>query len=323
MIRNYKKISFVVLMTLSLSGCEDFKKFITPTIHEPPFEARNSVVFKNLEESYNKKDFEQAFYYASLIAEQKEFSDYKLNDNLIESIYLKLGYMKLKGAGTQQNVPEAIVYFNKATEYNNSPGAHFSLGKMYIDAKEVSLDVSKGLKHLNASADNGNVYAMSELANIYKEGKIVPKDMVKSIGFANKAAKLKDIKGMLFLVETYLLEDGYIDYQSAKTISEDITKIPKTEYNQQDLGTNLIYLGGIYEYGLGTKKDIKKALEYYQDASFLKNPQALYILGKVYEEGKHRKKDLNNAKELYQMGAELGSPEAKKAYERLNKSVAK
>lgn len=317
MIRNYKKISFVVLMTLSLTGCEDFRKLLTTDIYEPEFETRNQVVFKQLEESYNKQDFEQAFYYADLLAQQPEFEGYKLDDNLIESIYLKLAYMTSKGLGTEKNILKATAYYKKAMAYNNGNKAKLALGKMYLEGNKI--EHAEGLELIKKSADSGYVNAISELAMMYQRGKFVPKDIVKSISYANKAAKTNDVKAMLMLVEVYLFEEGYIDYKLAKTISERISSVPKTAYNHNELGTNLIYLGGIYEYGLGVKKDVNKAVELYEKAVDLQNPQAMYIVGKMYEKGEYKEKNITKARDYYQNAAKLGSPEAKKAYDRLNK----
>jgi len=65
-----------------------------------------------------------------------------------------------------------------------------------------------------------------------------------------------------------------------------------------------------YEYGKGVKKDLKKSIELYIQASKKNNTCAMYILGLCYEHGKGVDEDEDKAMEWYRKAASKGHPEA-------------
>ena len=58
-------------------------------------------------------------------------------------------------------------------------------------------------------------------------------------------------------------------------------------------------LGNLYYDGLGLKKDIEKALDWYNKAADNNCSDALYKLGEIYEQGKNVKKNIKMALKYY------------------------
>ena len=70
------------------------------------------------------------------------------------------------------------------------------------------------------------------------------------------------------------------------------------------------YLGKSYYYGLGVKKDLKKAYYHTHQSSINKNPSGINLLGVMYQYGEGVEKDEVRAFSLYTEAANLGSPKA-------------
>ena len=70
------------------------------------------------------------------------------------------------------------------------------------------------------------------------------------------------------------------------------------------------YLGKMYDFGEGTKKDLKKAIYWYRQGASQGNPKAMYNLAYLYAYGEGVEKDLKKAVELYSQAAKKGLPMA-------------
>lgn len=78
----------------------------------------------------------------------------------------------------------------------------------------------------------------------------------------------------------------------------------------QQYGYSLHYLGHMYHYGLGVKKDFKKAKELYEKAIDKGNHHAICDMGLMYEKGYGVKQDYIKAKELYEIAGALNNSSA-------------
>ena len=61
-----------------------------------------------------------------------------------------------------------------------------------------------------------------------------------------------------------------------------------------------------YYHGEGVKKDLNKAIQYYQQAVDLKHPPSIYNLALCYQKGEGVKMDLRKANQLFKEAKELG-----------------
>lgn len=122
-------------------------------------------------------------------------------------------------------------------------------------------DIENILKILHNEAKNGNVLAMNDLGKIYSKGIKVEKNKE----FANEYYKAA-FKGFAYLAQTSDDRKQYYNYR----------------------------LGKMYESGIGTSKDYKKAILCYKAAS--DNKYAQYSLASLYL--KHKGIDVNSDNEL-------------------------
>ena len=70
-------------------------------------------------------------------------------------------------------------------------------------------------------------------------------------------------------------------------------------------------LGLFYEYGIGTEKNMSKAIKYYEQSASLENSVAIYNLGLCYEYGTGVEKNIQKAIEHYEKAAALGHSDSK------------
>ena len=91
--------------------------------------------------------------------------------------------------------------------------AQFELGKHYINAIILPLDISKGFQYITLSAKNGNTDAMVYLAIAYREGSTVKKNNEQSIYWFKALLEINpnETRVMVELAKTYWSENKLID----------------------------------------------------------------------------------------------------------------
>ncbi len=80
----------------------------------------------------------------------------------------------------------------------------------------------------------------------------------------------------------------------------------------------MYYLGMLYYFGNGTKKNEELAFSLFSKAAIELYPQAIYMVGKCYEEGKGTDTDLKQAYEYYVASSHQGSQEGMQMQARFN-----
>ncbi len=76
-------------------------------------------------------------------------------------------------------------------------------------------------------------------------------------------------------------------------------------------------LGNCYYSGKGVKKNLKKAVYWWEKAANGGYVMSQYYLASCYENGEGVERDISKAKYWYKKAAEKGDSEAKKALEKL------
>jgi Sel1 repeat len=71
-----------------------------------------------------------------------------------------------------------------------------------------------------------------------------------------------------------------------------------------------VYLGSVYEQGLGTAQDMAQAVKWYRAAADQRHNGALYNLGRMYRDGKGVSRDAAEALRLFREAAGRGQPDA-------------
>lgn len=247
---------------------------------------------------YFKRNFDKAFYWIKLAAEQ----DYPL------AIYM-LGVLYYKGAGVEQDYEMAFKYKldaaikgeyaameSVAFQYRHGIGCERDISealkwyKTYTDKKDNAVilnamgetyewvnDVENATKAYERAADK-SARACFNLAKLYHRRLIGTGEYMRhAIGYYEKAAD----KG---LTEAFA-ELGKLYFQGAMDGEEDKNHIKAKEYltkaTDAGIAESQYILGYMYEHGLGVKNDINTAISYYKKAALQDHPEAQYALGQI------------------------------------------
>ncbi|MFA6302068.1 MAG: SEL1-like repeat protein [Legionella sp.] len=116
----------------------------------------------------------------------------------------------LYGIGVKQNYDIATKFYIDAAKNGNAI-AQFTLAENFIDSRHSS-NAKLGLIWLTKSAASGNPKALTRLAAVYGEGKLVPKDVSKAKELLNKALEQNFVPAMIAMGDLTLSEG---DYQQA------------------------------------------------------------------------------------------------------------
>ena len=140
-----------------------------------------------------KHDYQKAFEYATIAANDDEVSGYqvlgalylygwgveknleKAVENYMQAAALgdeismnQIGYIYLGQEGGEPNPEQAYYWFNEASKKGDAAGM-YNLGSCYRDGFGVEEDAEQAAEWFKKSADLGNVSAMKDLAEYYQE----------------------------------------------------------------------------------------------------------------------------------------------------------
>lgn len=147
-----------------------------------------------------------------------------------------------------KDIETALEYLKKAEEQNN-PYLKYNLGRLYLENNDIH-DIDKAVTFLSQSAKDNNPFAAYTLGNLYSKGEFVQPDAELSDRWYTQA------------------------YKEFTAIEQD---------NNTETSDSVLYNLGIMNYnGLGTEKDIDKALSYLLKAAHNDHEFAQYQLGKIY-----------------------------------------
>lgn len=123
---------------------------------------------------------------------------------------LKLGYVLDKGLGGQVPQPgEAIKYYLAAQKL---PQAQYNLALMQLAGRGSPVDTNAAVRNLQAAAGisdgNGLTLAMVELARLFGEGKVVPRNEAAAATWWEKAANKKDVLARYKIGRIYAEGEG-------------------------------------------------------------------------------------------------------------------
>lgn len=232
---------------------------------------------------------------------------------------------------------------------------HQTIEKKYnvaLDKIEHGKNIKKcleGIKELEKIAEEGFLNAQLKLGDLYYEGRIITRDVIRSLYWYEKAAKQGDAIAQYNVAIIYRY-GNYIEKDQEKSF-----KLFKMSAEQGMIKAQN-ELGMCYEKGIGVERDIKKAMECYEKASeqgdayaqynaamlyreqrdkdFIKSHGTMYepnlvkaynlfkksakqgfakaqnMLGSCYEHGLGTEKSINLALEWFLMGAEQGEVHA-------------
>lgn len=244
-----------------------------------------------------KKDLKKAFLYCEKAAQWGS----------AEAMYRLAGYYQ-NGIGTERSLEKSIQWYKKSFEEGSAYSA-VTLGRIYHRLE----DYENAYHYTLMSAEAGNPYALSYLAEYYQKGLVVAKDETEARRIFNEAlGRIRELEESDDIVAPEWLGKLYFYGNEAFEIEPDYTEavtwLKKASRGGNDNAMNL--LGICYKNGLGVEQDDKGAIHCYEHASRLNNVIAMVNLAREYIQGKVDFKNAEDGIELLQKALEMGSPSA-------------
>ncbi len=210
--------------------------------------------------------------------------------------------------------PEAIKLWSEAaalgsmTALNEMAAYYEKLAQAEKDHVKRQKFHTLALTAVTVLVQKEDMRGLMRMANYYKHGIGVQANNDMYREYLLRAADAGDPHALLekarMLVKGVGLEQ---DYKSALSI------LLQLEHKQTDEPLKELYflLGYMYDEGLGTEKDQKKAFDYYDKGAKNNDDKAINNLAYMYENGVTSAPDLMKAKELYEKASNLGNEDAK------------
>ena len=133
--------------------------------------------------------------------------------------------MYRRGLGVPADPIRATALYREAGELGNTNAIN-TLGRMYLDGKEISKDEDRGLALLQQATDLNNIFAPFHLGRLYQLGRVVAKNPQCAFSYYQLAAERGFAQAMVALGKMYEsgegtapdLEQAYFQYYIAREV---------------------------------------------------------------------------------------------------------
>lgn len=181
-----------------------------------------------------------------------------------------MGILYDNGQGIKQDLKMAHKWISRAANQGNVV-AQSQLGSMYIFGRGINKDLTEARQWFRKAAVQGYAKAQSQLGNIYQHGMGTKKDLAESKKWYLMAAKQGNqyAKTQLGLMrKSSGLKDGYNRGLNAYNKKDYVAAIKYWEPAAKNghLKSQL-FLGLLYEHGLGINMDLKESRKWYRKAA--------------------------------------------------------
>lgn len=191
-----------------------------------------------------------------------------------DRIYYRLGSMNLSGTGTDVDLIQAKIYFEKAAELGNVD-ALYGLGKLYLRKDFEGYDPAKAAEYLEDAAKQEHSYAQYLLGKLLLRGEDIPQDCDAAIQWLEKSAE-QDNQYAQYLLGKILLRGEGVEADPKRAV-----KLLERSIEQGNLYA-AYFLGKAYLSGESIPQDIGKAIQLLTDAAEREMDTAMYALAKLY-----------------------------------------
>ena len=249
----------------------------------------------------------------------------------------ELGHIYDNGLGVEQDIDEAINWYEKAITEGRVVYSYHNLGMIYqYGSKNIEVNVDKAIELYKEAANQNYLGSIQNLGIIYHQ----IKDYDKALKWLNKAADLGLPQANYVLMEMYLNGDGvkqdfgegirlaklaadsgyYLAqhnlgrfYHFGLVGLEKDYKAARKWYKlaaNQGFSNSQVNLGILYDDGLGVEVDDKEAIRFFKLAFDQQNATAAYRLGLMHEFGEGTPQNYELANEYYDYAIQDDHPEA-------------
>ena len=257
-----------------------------------------------------------------------------------EKLYYRLGSMNLSGTGTDVDLIQAMLYFERAAELGNVD-ALYGLGKLYLRKDFEGYDPVKAAEYLEKAAKQEHSYAQYLLGKLLLRGEDIPQDLEAAIQWLEKSAEQDNQYAQYLLGKLLLRGDGveadpkraiellersveqgnlYAAYTlgkaylSGEVIPQDVARAIQllTDAAQRDMDSAMYSLAKLYLVDELVPMDKETAIYWLKKAVALDNQYAQYQLGKMLLFGQGIDRDIEAGKYLLQCSAAQGNEYAQR-----------
>jgi len=213
-------------------------------------------------------------------------------------VYNNLGVSYYQGHFGTPDSARALEYFRRAHEAGYVDGTA-NVGWSYANGEGVAQDLTEARRYYTmAYNDDGPLWALENLADMWREGEGGPIDLPQAVRLYEEAADRNSAYAANWL--GYYYDNGEaglpVDYDRAIAYFRLAA--------EQGSTTGYYNLGSMYEGGRGVEEDLQAAHDYYQLASDQGDADATYELGIMYWYGQLGFEDHIEARRLMELAAD-------------------
>lgn len=191
----------------------------------------------------------------------------------------------------------ALNSFKASEKHDPNDLNEYRIAVMLLDGKGCDCNPEEAETYLKASAEFGNTYAQTKLAQLYLSGEN-PEKAEEAIQLLIKASEAENVTAR------YQLGKIYTDKESKYFNAEKGLKLLESAAEQGN-GFAIHQLGKIYCDGEIAEKDMNRAIEYFKSASELNNEFSQFRLGSIYMQDEY--KNISKAIDEFTKSAEQGN----------------
>ena len=191
----------------------------------------------------------------------------------------RIGRMFVKGIGTEVDIPQGVIWLEKAALNNNSEAA-YQLYKLYSEGIGIESNAERAMNFLEISSYLDNPFAQYTLGNL----KIQENNITEGVKWLEKSAH-SDISYANYRLGSIYSSDEYGLYNEtvAREYYAKALNLFITAYSEQPDALSSYQIGQMYLNGQGTEVNVYKAIEWLSKSAEQDNPDAYYQLGYVYK----------------------------------------
>ena len=333
-----KKISVLVLSAVIIAGIAfagikffhksgeeyynegNYEKALTAYRQEKDIESMKKTLkeiyilagdYMNGENGYEKNE-EEAIRYYKLVAETNG-----VEEDIEREASNTLGGIMASNE-TEEDDVEAIKWFEKAMEKGDSYAA-YNLADMYKEGQGVEKDCKKAMEFLEYSADNGNIWAMNKMGEIFEYGNYdgydQEIDFEKALKCYRRAVE-NNYRGAESSIQR-VLQVMYLKAENYRTGNNGYEKneeeaikyyklVAEDESVEENLGRDSCAKLGFIMCSNETEADDAEAVSWLEKATEKGDPAAAGNLALMYGKGQGVTQDYTKAMELLEWSAANG-----------------
>lgn len=219
-----------------------------------------------------------------------------------------LAEMSFSGRGTKKDYAKAFQLYQEAAALS-SADACINLGFMYANGLGVKKDYAKSREFYEKASKQGIATATFNLGVVYENGTGTEKDYKKAVDYYERAAA----QGSSYAVSALSAL-----YYTGRGVERNYNKGFELAQRAAESAEGKVKMGDIYFYGLGTERDAKKAMDWYEKGARQGSSTAMLRLAGMYIWGRGVPRDFQKAISYYKQAEWLGMDAAKQAQSNLD-----